>query len=140
MKNFEEIFNDSFERVLSLDKDNDLFFSKFYNTFLAASPIVKQKFQNTDMTNQKLMLKKSFYQMLNFFVNKIATDYMTKIADLHSKKDRDISPELYDLWLESLVSTVKELDPKYNHDVGLAWKMIMGIGITYMKDYYNRDE
>jgi hemoglobin-like flavoprotein len=149
MLNFDEIFTDSYKRLLDvdeidpdylLDEIGEIFFNKFYERFTSASPDVMKKFQNTDMHKQKRVLQRSLYHMLDFYVNKQATDYMRGIADIHSKKEKDISPQLYDLWLESLVATVRELDPKYDQDVGLAWKMVMSIGIAYMRDMYDRNE
>ncbi len=140
MANFEAIFNDSYARVLSMDGDSDLFFSKFYEKFMSTSPEVRDKFKNTDMKRQKKMLKLALYQMLSFFMHKKSADYMQGIAESHAKKDKDIAPHLYELWLDSLVDTVKELDPKFDPDVGLAWKSVMSMGITYMKDRYDRDK
>ena len=137
---FDGIFTDSYERLLDLDETGEIFFSKFYDNFTSASPDVRKKFQNTDMQKQKTALRRSLYYMQDFYVNKQTTDYMQGIADTHSKKDKDISPQLYDLWLETLVATVRELDPKYDRDVGLAWKIVMSTGITYMKDMYDRNE
>ncbi len=140
MLDFDGIFTESYERLLDLDETGEIFLSKFYESFTSASPDVRKKFQNTDMQKQKIVLRESLFNMQDFYVNKQATDYMRGIADLHSKKDKDISPQLYDLWLESLVVTVRELDPEYDRDVGLAWKMVMSMGITYMKDIYDRND
>ncbi len=140
MLDFDGIFTESYERLLDLDETGEIFFSKFYENFTSASPDVRKKFQNTDMQKQKIVLRESLFNMQDFFVNKQATDYMRRIADIHSKKDKDISPQLYDLWLESLVATVRELDPEYDRDVGLAWKMVMSMGIAYMKDIYDRND
>ncbi len=90
------------------------------------------------MINQKKMLSQSLYQMMTFYNTKRDSDYMRKIAGIHGKKGHDIPEELYELWLESLLETVKELDPKYNRDVGLAWKMILAMGVTFMKDMTDR--
>ncbi len=149
MFNYDEIFTESYKRLLDLDEidpDNlldeigEIFFSRFYKSFISASPDISKKFQNTDIQKQKRILQQSLYHMLDFYVNKQATDYMRGIAEIHSKKDKDIPPQLYDLWLESLVATVRVLDPKYDRDVGLAWKMVMSTGITYMKDMYDRND
>ena len=140
MLDYEEIFNDSYERLIRLEGSGDKFFSEFYTQFLAASPKVKEKFMHTNMKKQQKMLKQSLYHMLNFFVYKRASDYIQNIAKIHSKKGIDIEPKYYDLWLDSLVATVQKLDPKYDQDVGLAWKITMSMGITYMKDMYDRDD
>jgi hemoglobin-like flavoprotein len=139
MIDFEETFNDSYERILGLHNDGDVFIDKFYGRFTSSSPEVKEKFKNTNMENQKKMLKQSLFQMMTFYTTKRDSDYMRDIASIHGKKGRDIPPELYELWLESLLETVKEMDPKYDREVGLAWKMILSMGITYMKDMVDRE-
>jgi hemoglobin-like flavoprotein len=138
MIDFEETFNSSYERIIGRRGKGDIFFDKFYNRFIASSPKVKEKFKDTDMSKQKRMLQQSLFQLLTFFTTKRDSDYIRQIAAIHSKKERDISPELYELWLKSLLCTVEELDPNYNPDVGLAWKMILSMGITYMKDMGER--
>ena len=145
MLDFDGIFTNSYKRLLGLDKIDsgqlgETFFSNFYERFISASPDVRKKFQNTDIQNQKIVLHESLYHMLDFYVIKHATDYMQRIAEIHSKKDKDISPHLYDIWLESLVATVRELDPEYDRDVGLAWKIVMSAGIMYMKEMYERND
>ncbi len=134
---FEEIFNDSYARILKLDKTGDNFFKSFYENFLTSSPEIQVKFKNTDMAKQRAMLKESFYYMLNFFVTKQSSNYMEEIALLHSKKGVNIPPHMYDLWLDSLVLTVADQDPDYTNTVGLAWKIIMATGIMYMKNMYD---
>ena len=145
MLNYEEIFTDSYVRLLHLgeigsDKAGKIFFSKFYKRFTATSPDVSEKFKNTDMQKQKVMMQESFDHMLKFHLSHQATDYLQRIAHLHNENNIDISPQLYDLWLESLIATVKELDPKYDRDVGLAWEIVMSAGTTYMKDSYCRND
>ena len=145
MINFEEIFNESYLRLLHLgeigsDKSGEIFFSKFYKNFTDSSPDVSEKFQNTDMQKQKVLIQESFDHMLKFHLSHQATDYLHRIAHLHNEDNIDISPQLYDLWLASLIATVKELDPKYDRDVGLAWEIVMSAGITYMKDSYCRND
>ncbi len=142
MLNVEDIVSDSYERLQFLGKTgryktSEIFLNKFYEKFISASPIVREKFKNTDMNKQKRQLQESLYYMLQFYMIKKPTDYMRGIANRHSKKALNISPQLYDLWLESLVATVRELDPKYDQDVGLAWKMVMSTGIKFMKNNYD---
>ena len=138
MKNYKRLFEDSYIRVTGLDEKSDRFFTKFYKNFLSASPEIREKFKGVDMENQKKMIKQSMQQMLNLILTREAGEYMESIARLHSKKERDIPPYLYDIWLDSLIDTVKDLDPKYDPDIGLAWKMALSMGIVYMKDMYDR--
>jgi hemoglobin-like flavoprotein len=137
VKNYEAIFDDSYHRVLSPMKNSSDFFEDFYKHFITSSPIVAKKFRNTNIAEQQKMLKASFFHMFNFFLQKQESDYMERIASKHGKKELDIKPELYDLWLKCVIDTVKKHDREFNDDIELAWRMIMSTGITYMKFKYD---
>ncbi len=68
--------------------------------------------------------------------NETASIYLDQIAKRHSKLDLDIPKELYQLWLTTLLETVKETDPDYNEEVKQAWQAIMQFGIDYMQTRY----
>lgn len=136
--NVEEVFDLSYERVLATEKNGKTFFDSFYDCFIGSSAQVAEYFKNTDMERQKEMLKKSFYALFVFYATNSADDYLEKIAERHSKRGLDIRPELYDLWLENLMKTVKEFDPMFNDDVELSWRLVLSTGITYMKFKYDK--
>ncbi|MEX2214038.1 MAG: hypothetical protein WD768_07920 [Phycisphaeraceae bacterium] len=139
MIDYEKVFADSYKRVLggSTSQEN-AFFDDFYERFIAASPTVAQKFQHVDMTFQKQMLKQSLILLANLFATKRIPDGLREIARKHSSGAADIPPELYQLWLECLLATVKKADPRYGDDVELAWRMISSQGIAFMTFMYRR--
>lgn len=130
---YEQLFDQSYERVLRVKLDDRDFFEAFYERFLAASPEVREKFANTDMTKQRQMLKKSFYSLLVFYASNAADDYLNKMVEKHQARSVSIPHHMYDLWLDCLVSTVAEFDPEADDEVLLAWRIVMSSGITYMK-------
>ena len=134
---YHHIFNDSYDRILQTDQNNQ-FFDTFYQNFLATSTEVTEKFKNTDFKRQKMMLKKSFMHVLDFYSTGKANTYMNQITHVHSQAAQDIRPELYDLWLNSLVAAVQTCDPYFDQKVELAWRMIFSSGITYMKSHYDK--
>ena len=115
------------------------FFSRFYDHFIASSSEVEKKFINTDMERQVQMLQKSMYQMMSFYLLGTDGEHLQKIALSHARNHYDISPELYDLWLDALLHTVSELDDGFTPEAGLAWRIVMTPGILYMKHYYDHD-
>ncbi|MFL0803301.1 MAG: hypothetical protein K6L81_06260 [Agarilytica sp.] len=135
--NFEEIYDQSYSRVMENDISGLSFFDTFYSKFLDASPDIAEKFKNTDMTAQKKMLKKSFYHLLIFYGSNQADDYIQKIARSHDKTHLDIQPALYDIWLNTLMATLSEYDDEFTDDVELAWRLVLTPGITYMKFKYS---
>lgn len=129
---YEEVFDQSFERCLHR-KVLPSFFQCFYSRFFGADPRIAQAFRNTEMARQETMLEKSLYRLLMFYTTNSSDDYIEAIAIRHNRHNLDISPELYDLWLEKLLVTVAEFDPLFDDSIELAWKLVLAPGITYMK-------
>jgi len=134
----EQLFDASYERVLSREVGGQDFFDAFYRHFTATSDEVAAKFRHTDMPRQQAMLKKAFYRLLSFFASSDTDYYLEKIAVLHDRRHLDIRPGLYDLWLESLIVTVRRFDPAFDADIELAWRLVMTPGIVFMKFHYDR--
>ncbi len=88
------------------------------------------------MDSQIHVLEKSMFHMISFYVAKTDTEYLRTIALTHNREQYDIKPEYYDIWLEALIETVEKLDPGYNADLGLAWRLAMTPGIQFMKFHY----
>jgi hemoglobin-like flavoprotein len=128
-----------FEQSLRRCDANPEFLDIFYDRFLASSPKVKERFAKTDFHRQKRLLRASFYLIL------LASEdpdggperYLGHLAARHSTKDLDVGAELYDLWLDSLLESVKECDPEYSEEVEEAWEKIMGIGIDFLLSRYH---
>ncbi len=137
----EELFNDSYERVSNWALpagSKNAFFDSFYARFIATSPEVARAFEHTDMDRQVRMLRQSIVYLVNYYANNNVNDFLRRIAVRHSRQDLDIAPELYDLWLEALIATVEEFDPRYTTDTGMAWRQVLAPGIAFMKSYYER--
>ncbi len=127
-------FDDSLARCNS----SPAFLDRFYETFLASSPKVREKFAHTDFTRQKRALRASLYAMLLAASDedKGPERYLRDLAELHSSKRLNIGAEFYDLWLDSLLATVKEFDPQYSPEVEKTWERVMMVGIDYLLSHY----
>ena len=126
---------ESFERCT----ESHGFLDRFYELFLAASPEVGEKFRNTDFDRQKRALRESLQMMLagaDFPETGIIRNHMERLARRHSRSERDVPPELYDLWLDALVQAVSERDPDYTEALGRAWREAMRAGIEFMRANY----
>ena len=116
-RNAAELFNDSLERC----QRRPDFLDRFYEIFLGSSEVVASKFAHTDFVKQTRMVKVSLYMLMALGSSPPEADtHLERIAELHSKRQLDIGPELYDLWLECLLRAVSEFDPKFNKDVDQA--------------------
>ncbi len=138
MEDIVQAFDASLKRVLEARRADRDFFDAFYDRFLASSERVAEKFRHTDMARQKSMLRKSFYYLVTFYASGQVSDYMVSVARAHSRLGHDIPPDLYDLWLETLISVVRDYDYAMDDDVELAWRLVLVPGITYMQFMYER--
>ncbi len=134
---YEKQFDESYERVKTVVRNGRNFFDAFYDRFFQSSPEVAKQFKHTDMQKQKKVLEKSFYSLLIFYATNNANDYLEKIAIQHNKSALNIHPDLYDLWLESLIATVKDYDDHCSAETELSWRLVLSVGITYMKFKYD---
>lgn len=110
------------------------FLDRFYDKFLASSPKVKDKFASTNFVRQKRALRASLHLLLIAAEDerKGPDRYLRDIAASHGKAHLDITAELYDLWLDSLLDAARECDPEFNDEVENAWERVMMVGIHYM--------
>ncbi len=137
-KDYLAVFSASYERALQFDDEKKKFIDRFYEIFFTKSPEIPQLFKHTHMGTQKTMLQDSLLFMKDFFLTKKPNEYMKHIATIHSKAGKDIRPELYDVWLDSLIEAAKEYDPDFDSEVELAWRIALSPGITYMKHMYRQ--
>ena len=133
-----EIFAASYARVGARDLETGGFLDTFYQQFVNASPVVADKFRNTDMEKQREMLQVSLDHMVYFAIDRMETDEIARVAAAHAKSRADIPGQLYELWLDSLLQTVGEFDPDYNSEVDAAWRQALGPAIEYMKGHYDK--
>ena len=128
----------SFEQSLARCMAVPDFLGRFYDGFLASSPKVREKFAHTDFTRQKQMLHTSFSLMLRAAQNEGSgpPSYLDDLARRHGAKELDIGADLYDLWLDSLLETVRACDPACTPAIEQAWEKVMGIGIAYLTTRY----
>ncbi len=125
---FNKVFNDSYDFVMANEAK---FYGQFYKNFILSSPLILVAFENTNMARQNTMLKVAISNMVGFFVTKVATEYIISMAHMH--KGLNIKHELYDLFMESLLLTLKQLYPHYNNECAVAWRITMAPGIEFMK-------
>jgi hemoglobin-like flavoprotein len=140
---FLDTFNSSYERIVGpgvrLNSQSNDFFEDFYQRFIASSPEVATAFTNTDMEKQRSMLKKSLVFLASASAGHESSPYLAQVARRHGSSEANIPSHLYDLWLNCLLDSVRRFDPQFNDDVELAWRLVLGHGITYMRFMRDRD-
>lgn len=135
MSDEKTIFQASLRRCLARPE----FLERFYEIFLASSPAVKAKFAETDFERQKRVLRQSFMVIevcAESPPGSPAWSALEDVAVAHDRHHRDIPPEMYDQWLESLVQTVRDVDPEVTDEVETAWRQMLASAIAYMRAAY----
>jgi len=127
------LLNISYQRTISPDYRG--FFERFYQIFSASEPRVKQLFAKTEMQRQYQMLMESMTYLISFARDQEPSEEMEKMAMIHGKTGLDFPVEFYDVWLESLIETIQERDPKFNSHVDKAWRKVLAPGIAFMKSF-----
>ena len=136
MTDYLKKFQDSYQRVMATEQNGEDFFAAFYDNFTANDKSIAEKFRNTDMLRQRQMLKDSLDQMLYFSIDKRSSETIEKIAARHGPAGVDIPPKFYDIWMDSLLETVKHYDPDYDRHIDIAWRVNMAPGVALMKALY----
>ena len=138
MKDYLTFFRESCHRVMDSEIQRDEFLDTFYETFISRSDEIAVKFARTNMQRQKEMLYQSLHHMLDFSVQRKASEELRRIAERHSVSQINVEPRMYDIWLDSLIDTAQSFDPRFTEEVELAWRVILAPGIAYMKFKYDK--
>jgi hemoglobin-like flavoprotein len=137
MQQIDERTLQTFSASLGRCNGSPAFVDRFYQIFLASSPKVKEKFAQTDFARQKAALRASLDAMLLAAKDPAGPQqYLRDLAERHSSRQLNIGAELYDLWLDSLLATVKEFDPVNGPAVQEAWEKVMMLGVSYLLSRY----
>jgi hemoglobin-like flavoprotein len=130
-----ETFLASLKRCLA----TPAFLESFYERFVGSSEEVREKFRNTDMKRQARVLEDSLYVVANAVLgeeNSLARGALPAVAERHSRRDLDIPPRLFDLWIDCIVETARAHDPQFAPAVEAAWREILAFGADYMRQRY----
>jgi hemoglobin-like flavoprotein len=115
------------------------FLAGFYDRFLTSSDDVREKFRGVDMQRQARVLEDSLYVVavaVQGEEGSLARGDLPRIAERHSRRDLDVHPELYDLWVRCLVEAARDHDPQWSDDVAAAWRETLAFGVEYMRRRY----
>ena len=113
------------------------FAETFYNTFINASPAIAPFFAQTEFGRQRKLLRDSVYLMVTQDVSDPEMRaLLDKLGNLHSRAGRNIAPKLYELWLDCICATVKELDPEWSQSLEDHWRVRLRAGMQIIMAAY----
>ena len=130
-----ELFRASVNRCVA----DEAFLQDFYDRFMASSDAVREKFAQTDMPAQKRALADSLFLIAVAVQGKDTSPAwreMERIAARHNRKNMDIRPEMYDLWLQCLMQAVAAHDPQHSPEIDAAWRAVLSDGIAFLRSRY----
>lgn len=114
---------------------NDDFFVDFYDSFMASSDAIRSRFSDTDMAAQRHLLRNGIMQLI-LVARGMPDRKLRALGESHSRANLNIQPEWYELWLESLLKTVRQHDPEYTPDLREAWREVLKPGIQLISGAY----
>lgn len=121
----EEVVKRSFARC----EANGDFAETFYTAFMNASPAIAPFFAQTEFGRQRQLLRDSVYLMVTHDVSDPdMRALLDKLGQMHSRVGRNIAPKLYELWLDSICATVKQLDPEWSQALEDHWRVRLRAG------------
>ena len=130
-----EILRASLKRCLAKPD----FLLDFYGIFMASSAEVRDKFKDTDIKRQTLVLTESLWAMAlaaESAAGSPAWGDLPHLAEMHSRAHLDIRPGLYDQWLDCLIDAAGRHDPLFSAEIETAWRQTLAVGIEYMRSRY----
>ncbi|MES0370710.1 MAG: globin [Mariprofundaceae bacterium] len=114
------------------------FVTAFYVRLMEASEDIQKKFENIDLDAQAEILAHSIV-MSFLFVDKnqnAAARCLNNVRESHNRHNLDISPELYDVWLECMIETVSVCDPQATEELLADWHTVMSVAVEHVRDGY----
>jgi len=112
-----------------------VFFDDFYRRFLASSPRVREKFVHTDMATQKRLLRHGIMNLV-LVARSLPATKLRQLGESHCRARLDIGPELYELWVDCLLTTLAQHDPDFSPALRQEWREVLEAGIAVMRSHY----
>ncbi|WP_299767882.1 globin domain-containing protein [uncultured Pseudoteredinibacter sp.] len=115
----------------------DEFVPSFYRRFMSASPDIERRFRYTSFEKQNRMLLRSLQLSAHAIDGDPEALAELKLrSETHDRHHLNIKPELYNLWLDSLVLSAAEFDEHWSAEVDEAWRTVLGFVIRRMISSY----
>ena len=114
------------------------FVTAFYVRLMEASEDIRKKFEHIDMDAQAEILAHAIV-MSFLFVDKnqkSAARCLNNVRESHNRHNLDISPELYDVWLECMIETVAVCDPQSTKTLLADWHTVMTVAVEHIREGY----
>ncbi|MEW5251252.1 globin [Microbulbifer sp. 2201CG32-9] len=115
--------------------NKELFFVDFYDCFMGSSAEIRAQFVDTNMANQRHLLRNGIMQLV-LHARGMPDTKLRALGESHSRSGYNIHPQWYGLWLEALIQTLRKHDPEFTEATEVSWRRAIQPGIDLIRDAY----
>lgn len=124
----------SFARCMGRPDD---FFDDFYATLSEKAPGIGAMFAHVDMQQQNKLIRQGVEALISYASgHEESESQLRRVGMTHGKQGLNISPELYALWVDTLVETIREYDNQADDNTDAAWRVVARGGIELITSLY----
>ena len=124
-----ELVRQSFGRCTVTDE----FLVTFYDVLTRSSDEIKTLFAQTDMPRQRRLLKEALIYLISYPAgNEFSRQRVIELGNSHSRAGLNVRPELYEIWVDSLIKSIRRHDEHFTPALDAAWRRILAPGIAAM--------
>jgi truncated hemoglobin YjbI len=113
------------------------FARRFYEKLLASDDRIRRMFAKTNFEKQHALFEHGVHVLLEYASGSaIGSMAIARLGERHSPKDLDVDPALYDKWIDCMLATAKELDPRWTPALEKRFRADLRKGIEDMTRAY----
>ena len=109
------------------------FSETFYDNFTNATPAIAPFFAQTDFGRQRKLMRDSVYLMVTQDVSDPEMSaLLERLRKIQKSAGRRIILKFYELWLDSICATAKDLDPEWSQPLEDYWRARLRAGMEFV--------
>ena len=94
-------------------------------------------FASVDMQQQNRLIRRGVEHLIEYAAgSEKSAGALQQVGESHGGQGFKVAPELYPLWLDTLMETVRQHDPESNDDVESAWRVVARGGLDLIISKY----
>ena len=89
------------------------------------------------MQRQNELIRQGVEQLIDFAAGSdVAQQELRRLGKSHGRSGLNVAPELYSVWVNTLMDTVRIHDSEANDNIEAAWRLALSRGIDLMTSLY----
>lgn len=117
--------------------NNPAFYEDFYNAFMNKSADIRAMFINTDMAAQRGLLRGGIMWLV-MYARGMSDNKIRALGESHSRKNMNINPAHYSLWMDALMETLSKHDPQFDAELERTWRATLRPAIEIIQTMYDQ--